>query len=180
MAISRIETNSIAPSQTLTTPIIATTMGVGGATPSGSGSGITFPATQSASTDANTLDDYEEGTWTVTDQSGAGLTISNSTTQRYRKVGSLVFIVLYITYPSTANTSEARISLPFQAGGAYCYLSGRYQGAAKSGTTGFIAQVQADLSYAVFQSSTSSTASFNNNELSTSYILLSGCYIAAA
>ena len=29
------------------------------------GTGITFPATQSASSDANTLDDYEEGTWTV-------------------------------------------------------------------------------------------------------------------
>jgi hypothetical protein len=39
-----------------------TTIGVGGATPSASGSGISFPATQSASSDANTLDDYEEGT----------------------------------------------------------------------------------------------------------------------
>jgi hypothetical protein len=44
-------------------------MGVGGATPSASGAGITFPADQSilgASTNANTLDDYEEGTWTGT------------------------------------------------------------------------------------------------------------------
>jgi hypothetical protein len=41
-----------------------TTVGVGAATPSTSGAGITFPATQSASTNANTLDDYEEGTWT--------------------------------------------------------------------------------------------------------------------
>ncbi len=36
-------------------PPYATTIGVGGATPSTSGAGITFPATQSASTDANTL-----------------------------------------------------------------------------------------------------------------------------
>jgi hypothetical protein len=43
-----------------------TTIGVGDATPSASGSGISFPATQSASTNANTLDDYEEGTWTPT------------------------------------------------------------------------------------------------------------------
>jgi hypothetical protein len=42
----------------------STTIGVGNATPSTSGAGITFPATQSASSDANTLDDYEEGTWT--------------------------------------------------------------------------------------------------------------------
>ena len=37
-----------------------------GASVSANGVGITFPATQSASTDANTLDDYEEGTWTPT------------------------------------------------------------------------------------------------------------------
>jgi hypothetical protein len=47
-------------------PAFTTTIGVGGATPSASGSGITFPATQNASSDANTLDDYEEGTWTPT------------------------------------------------------------------------------------------------------------------
>ena len=68
-----------------TTVQAATTMGVGGATPSASGSGITFPATQSASTDANTLDDYEEGTWTPviggTSFSGVG---------RYTKIGRLV------------------------------------------------------------------------------------------
>jgi hypothetical protein len=40
------------------------TISVGNATPSTSGAGITFPATQSASSDANTLDDYEEGTFT--------------------------------------------------------------------------------------------------------------------
>jgi len=36
------------------------------------GSGVAFPATQSASANANTLDDYEEGTWTPADTSGAG------------------------------------------------------------------------------------------------------------
>jgi hypothetical protein len=112
MAISRIESNSIAPSQTLTTPIIATTMGVGGATPSGSGSGITFPATQSASTDANTLDDYEEGTWTPTDQSGAGLSLS-AMNGYYTKIGRTVIANLIGNFPSTANGSNCKISLPF-------------------------------------------------------------------
>ena len=88
MPISRIESNSIAPSQTLTTPIIATTMGVGGATPSGSGSGITFPATQSASSDANTLDDYEEGTWTPT-INGTTMTAGSGW---YTKIGRQVFL----------------------------------------------------------------------------------------
>jgi len=36
------------------TAISASTIGVGGATPSTSGAGITFPATASASSDANT------------------------------------------------------------------------------------------------------------------------------
>jgi trimeric autotransporter adhesin len=45
----------------------STTIGVGGATPSASGSWYyPSPLRQSASTDANTLDDYEEGTWTAT------------------------------------------------------------------------------------------------------------------
>jgi hypothetical protein len=43
---------------------LAGNIGLGGATPTTSGTGITFPATASASTNANTLDDYEEGTWT--------------------------------------------------------------------------------------------------------------------
>jgi len=109
MPISRIESNSIAPSQTLTTPIIATTMGVGGATPSGSGSGITFPAAQSASSDANTLDDYEEGTWTPT--SPVTLTASTNT---YRKIGSVVFLNAFISVSSNANGATFIINgLPF-------------------------------------------------------------------
>jgi hypothetical protein len=89
-----------------------------GATPK-AGTGITFPATQSASSDANTLDDYEEGTWTATDASGAGLSLSG-TTQRYTKVGRLVTILIdNIGFPSTANGNSISIGgLPFVAGAA--------------------------------------------------------------
>ena len=71
----------------LQTPVFATTIGVGGATPAASGAGITFPSTASASSDANTLDDYEEGTWTpvingFTAPSGSGW---------YTKIGRQVF-----------------------------------------------------------------------------------------
>jgi hypothetical protein len=86
MALTQVQGGMILPSTTLTTPIVATTMGVGGATPSTSGSGITFPATQSASTDANTLDDYEEGTWTPTVNSGT----ATADNRWYVKVGRLV------------------------------------------------------------------------------------------
>lgn len=77
----------------ITTPTesVATTIGVGGATPSASGAGITFPATQSASSNANTLDDYEEGTWTpdVNHDSSNNSTWS-SKSGTYRKIGSVV------------------------------------------------------------------------------------------
>jgi hypothetical protein len=89
------------------------TISVGNATPSTSGAGITFPATQSASSDVNTLDDYEEGTWTPTDGSGAGLAIGVNTAY-YTKIGRMVTIQAYVSYPATANTSTSYISgLPF-------------------------------------------------------------------
>jgi len=109
----------LATSPTVTTPIIATTLGVGGATPSASGAGITFPATQSASSDANTLDDYEEGTWTPT----LVQTITNPTvtyTQqlgRYTKVGNIVNVIGRIGW--TANSGGSGFfgiaGLPFTA-----------------------------------------------------------------
>jgi hypothetical protein len=69
------------------------TVGVGGATPSASGAGITFPATQSASTDANTLDDYEEGTWTPVPTFGGGNTgMVYSSLGSYTKIGRLVHL----------------------------------------------------------------------------------------
>jgi hypothetical protein len=92
------------------TLISASTIGVGGATPSASGAGITFPATQSASTDANTLDDYEEGTFTP---QGNGITFS-SASGTYTKIGRIVTVTYDVTFPSTANAGQARIAnLPF-------------------------------------------------------------------
>jgi hypothetical protein len=76
---------------TLTTPSFATTIGVGGATPSASGTGITFPATQSASSNANTLDDYEEGTFTPTVFIGATeVTSYHFQNGSYTRVGRIV------------------------------------------------------------------------------------------
>jgi len=58
--------------------------------------GIKFPATQVASTDANTLDDYEEGTWTpvVTGTSTAGTYEPDGTFNKgfYQKIGRMVTV----------------------------------------------------------------------------------------
>jgi hypothetical protein len=58
-----------------------------------SGTGIAFPATQSASTDANTLDDYEEGTWTPTfnGQASGSVTLS-AAIGAYTKIGQQVTV----------------------------------------------------------------------------------------
>lgn len=65
---------------------------------------------------ANALDDYEEGTWTPTDGSGAGLSLT-VTNARYTKVGNTVFVTATITYPATASGASASISgLPFAIG----------------------------------------------------------------
>jgi len=97
----------------------STTIGVGGATPSTSGAGITFPATQSASTNANTLDDYEEGTWTPTLGGTAtyGTIIGN-----YTKVGKLVHVSyqMQVTTIGTGSTTNVD-GLPFIGiGGSPC------------------------------------------------------------
>jgi hypothetical protein len=97
-----------------TTVKASTTIGVGAATPSASGAGITFPATQSASTDANTLDDYEEGTWTPVNADVA-LTSSSG---NYTKVGNLVTLGGDFFGGTTGSTSRFLISgLPFSISG---------------------------------------------------------------
>ncbi len=64
---------------------------------------------------ANKLDDYEEGTWTPADGSGAGLTFTN-VVGNYTKVGRSVTVTGYIEVPTTSNTSAVKISgLPFQS-----------------------------------------------------------------
>ena len=106
-----------ATSPTLTTPIVSTTMGVGGATPAASGSGITFPATQSASSDANTLDDYEEGTWTPSFGSTSGSATYTNQAGTYTKVGRLVTAVFFVRINvSSSLVSDGNLNgLPFTA-----------------------------------------------------------------
>jgi hypothetical protein len=93
-----------------------TTIGVGNATPASSGAGITFPATQSASSNANTLDDYEEGTWTPAFAFGTSGSVTYTVQSGYyRKVGSLVFVECNIIIASVSSpTGSVTVNnLPF-------------------------------------------------------------------
>lgn len=96
------------------------TISVGNVTPSSSGAGITFPATQSASSDANTLDDYEEGTWTPTIVGSTSAGTASYTVQnaRYTKIGRMVQFECYIAYSGGNGTGNLRVAgLPFTAAG---------------------------------------------------------------
>ena len=73
-----------------TTMKASTGAAVGGATP-GAG-GIAFPATAVAVADANTLDDYEEGTWTPNQGSGLTVVGAFTSTGTYTKIGRMVVV----------------------------------------------------------------------------------------
>mgnify|MGYP003489347156 CR=1 FL=1 len=72
---------------------------------------LKFPATQVSSANVNTLDDYEEGTWTPVDSSGAGLIFSLAT-GHYTKIGNVVTFIATVVYPTTSDTASASFSKP--------------------------------------------------------------------
>jgi len=118
-------------------------LGLGGTSATTSGTGITFPATQSASSDANTLDDYEEGTFTATAAGSTSGTITlNSGVDllAYTKIGRVVFIQGLLEVSSVSSpvgTSVLVQNLPFTTadlseyagrGGTACFAKGSVRG----------------------------------------------------
>jgi len=92
------------------------TISVGNSTPSSSGAGLTFPATQSGSSDANTLDDYEEGTWTPT-QGTFDTWTSPVFSATYTKIGRLVTVFLSQSSGTTGwSVGDYMGGLPFTVG----------------------------------------------------------------
>ena len=153
------------------------------------GGQIAFPATQSASSDANTLDDYEEGTWTPSVTFGGnsvGVTY-NSRVGTYIKIGKTVFFQAYLGLSNKGSSTGAMrfAGLPFTSqttGDAYTSIS-FYCGAA-TGTSGsymlYIPPGGASTVEVLF-SQTGTGASFsNNNCLNASDFIISGTYIATA
>ena len=112
-----------------------------GGTTSANGIGITFPATQSASTNANTLDDYEEGTWTPSVGSFINLTGTPSlTTSLYTKIGNKCFMEASVSGLSVtvANTrTKFEVTFPFSAVSAFA-VSGTAVSNNASGLGGFL------------------------------------------
>lgn len=108
MPISQIVSNSLGSALTFTGQQTIPTINLNGGQ-------ITFPATQVPSANANTLDDYEEGTFTPTISSGitgVGYARQSGT---YTKIGNLVQIQISIeTNNGSVSASALRLGgLPF-------------------------------------------------------------------
>jgi len=77
---------------------------------------LIFPSTQNASSNVNTLDDYEEGTYipTVTCSTSGSYTVNESYPFSYTKIGNLVSLygIIYITADNSAN-GTITLTLPF-------------------------------------------------------------------
>ena len=94
----------------ITLPDAAGAIVVSGTTPSLNG--ITFPATQSASADANTLDDYEEGTWTPS--IGGNATYQAGRSGIYTKIGNIVTCQFQIPISIIGTGSQTTVTgFPF-------------------------------------------------------------------
>jgi len=117
--VSTADTSGVLQLQAQNTTVLNAELGkalaLQGAT-STTGCGIAFPATQVTSTDANTLDDYEEGTWTP---SLGGTATYASRNGYYVKIGQLVFISMNLQVTAIGTGSATVITgLPFaQSGG---------------------------------------------------------------
>jgi len=128
MPISTIGQNGLNAPLSLTSPTIATPTMTGQATIPTinlTGGQITFPATQSASSDANTLDDYEEGTWSPkvtfggSDSSGQTGTFAGF----YTKTGNQVFAtaLINLTNKGSATGAMGIGGLPFTSSASLNY-----------------------------------------------------------
>jgi hypothetical protein len=114
-AITFGNTNGSATTERMRINAGAPILCLAGGSTTATGTGIAFPATQSASSDANTLDDYEEGTFTPTVSSNTGSITTYTASGYYVKVGRTITITMFtqITVPGTAGGVLNFTSLPF-------------------------------------------------------------------
>ena len=121
-------------------------------------SGVKFAATQAASSDANTLDDYEEGTWTpvLTFATAGDLNVAYTTQLgTYTKIGRLVTAYCEIvtsTFTHTTASGNCQVTgLPFTAAAGMDYTGSlQWQGVSKANYTDINPQVGAGTAVITF------------------------------
>ena len=126
---------------------------------------------------ANYLNDYEEGTWTPTDDSGAGLAITVNDAS-YTRIGRLCYIYGYINYPTNSSSAAQQLGgLPFptKVADTYAQLTIRIVNNALS-TEHVTLQLQTNSSYGRIHYATTIP---DNADLSGTSFLISGVYEVA-
>lgn len=129
---------------------------------------LVFPATQVPSAGANTLDDYEEGTWTpvLTFATPGDLSVvyANQTGQ-YTKIGRSVllqFTVITSTFThTTASGNLLFTGAPFAAINVRGYGGQEWRGITKAGYTDLAARINVSASQLDFIASASGSAQSN-------------------
>jgi hypothetical protein len=148
---------------------------------------LAFPATQNPSANVNTLDDYEEGTWTPSlSFAGASTGIAYGTTLgRYTKIGNLVTAtgMLVLTNKGSA-TGPAQIGgLPFTAANDSIYGSATvgYAAGLSSVTGAVLGLVSPNTTkVTLYQSANGAASGLTNAHFSnTSAIYFSATYAAS-
>jgi hypothetical protein len=145
----------------------------------GSTGQIVFPATQNASANANTLDDYEEGTWTPSIGGTATYTPASGT---YTKIGKLVTfqMTLYVATLGTGNQNTIS-GLPFTntgAGGNMMGATMNYFGDLDVSVNYLAGYIASSSSSIIMIGTTSTAASVSplNVIKNTTYLEMSGYY----
>ena len=142
--------------------------------------GITFGTDTAA---ANTLDDYEEGTWTPAILYGS-LTITTIEAAHYTKIGNVVVLQAYLTLANDGNGTDMQITgLPFVNGGtgsdANQYSMGGVSHGAGSNTTEMkYCRTQSNASYITFYKKAALNTS--QDEVEGNYFLFSITYRTTA
>jgi hypothetical protein len=169
---------------TQTLPAATGTVVLAGTTPTFNG--ITFPATQVPSADANTLDDYEEGTWTPSLNFGGsttGITYQGyNQLGYYQKIGNIVYFscTQYLSSKGSATGSAIVTGLPFTSGRGNGGRTALSINLANTTFTGqFQSQMDFDSTQFLFQNITeagSSTAMTNSNFTNSTSFHIAGFY----
>jgi hypothetical protein len=148
--------------------------------------GIAFPATQVPSANANTLDDYEEGTFTPSIDIGAGATGITYSAQRsgvYTKVGNFVNFVINVTLTNKGATAGAVIitGLPFVPSGSIAFLCASSIGGAATLTGQNISTIPPGVArIELWKPGSGAPANVQNTDITnTSNFLVSGGYTVA-
>ena len=129
--------------------------------------GILFGSDTAA---ANTLDDYEEGSWTPALYNGTGITVHSAS---YTKVGNLCNVSAYVTLSTNSSSGMVKFnSLPFTAANVGYSIGSAYT--QNTGATHVFSQIDSNSTNIIIYKTNGGTV--YQSELSGAYVLFSGTY----